>query len=186
MDLDKSLELSKFYHGKSDDEIRELLQMGKDSFEEGAYELILTESRSRGIDTDQFRGGGPKKPLKSMARGEILELFRYAENMSEDEQTLLYAEAFRRHIDHDEVRQFFMIKESAEQAEEREKGQAEPRNILPLLFVDDPEHALKLCHALAGADIPSSVQIMVDEKDYEKANEILDKQGVNNDEGRGN
>ncbi|TBR18088.1 hypothetical protein EPO66_01690 [bacterium] len=50
MDLQKNLELKEKYAKMSDEEIMAMLLEGKDEFVEGAYELLLHEAKSRGLE----------------------------------------------------------------------------------------------------------------------------------------
>ncbi len=50
MDLQKNLELKEKYAKMSDEEITAMLLEGKDEFVEGAYELLLREAKSRGLE----------------------------------------------------------------------------------------------------------------------------------------
>jgi len=53
MDMRKKTELMKYYREQSDEVIKEFLRLGRDSFEEGAYELILKEAKHRNIKEEQ-------------------------------------------------------------------------------------------------------------------------------------
>lgn len=50
MEMRERLELKKKYAALPDDEIIDMLLEGKDSYVEGAYELLLTEAKERGIE----------------------------------------------------------------------------------------------------------------------------------------
>lgn len=50
MEMREILELKKKYSALPDEEIIDMLLEGKDSYVEGAYELLLTEAKGRGIE----------------------------------------------------------------------------------------------------------------------------------------
>ncbi len=47
MDMEKKRDLMKYYKEQSDEVIKEFLRLGRDSFEEEAYDLILVEAKHR-------------------------------------------------------------------------------------------------------------------------------------------
>ncbi|OGP66881.1 MAG: hypothetical protein A2W27_08535 [Deltaproteobacteria bacterium RBG_16_44_11] len=47
MDMRKKMDLMKYYREQSDEVIKEFLRLGRDSFEEEAYDLILMETKHR-------------------------------------------------------------------------------------------------------------------------------------------
>ncbi len=49
MDMRKKTELMKYYREQSDEVIKEFLHLGRDSFEEGVYDIILKEATHRDI-----------------------------------------------------------------------------------------------------------------------------------------
>jgi hypothetical protein len=49
MDMKKKTELMKYYSEQSDEVIKEFLRLGRDSFEEGVYDIILKEATHRNI-----------------------------------------------------------------------------------------------------------------------------------------
>lgn len=49
MDMRKKTELMKYYSEQSDEVIKEFLGLGRDSFEEGVYDLIIMESKHRNL-----------------------------------------------------------------------------------------------------------------------------------------
>ncbi len=59
MDLKKAFELKAKYAKMSDEEVMAMLLEGKDEFVEGAYELLLREAKSRGL---QDRLEEPREP----------------------------------------------------------------------------------------------------------------------------
>ena len=177
MDMEMNLNLTKSYSEKSDDEIRALLQSGRDSFEEEAYDILLKESKRRGFgkevpDTTVDEKSLRAQPLGAMTHGEILEMFMSSQTMERDLYIELCAEAFRRNMCRAEVDQFcknVLAAQKNETDEEEEETIQLPGNPLPLIIVEDPEDAQPFCEALDEAGIPYNIQIIVDDKDYEKA-----------------
>jgi hypothetical protein len=49
MDMRKKTELMKYYGEQSDEVIKESLRLGRDSFEDGVYDIILKEATHRNI-----------------------------------------------------------------------------------------------------------------------------------------
>jgi hypothetical protein len=192
MDMEMSLNLAKSYGEKSDDEIRALLQSGRDSFEEEAYDILLKESKRRGFDqaatviarTQRLIG---EKPLGTLTQGEILDLFMSSHTMEPDLYIELCAEAFRRNMCRAEVDQFCKDVLAAQKNEEDEQEAVTtqaPCNPLPLLIVENIEDAEPFLEALDEAGISYNIQIIVDENDYEKADYVTSHlQSIVDDEG---
>jgi hypothetical protein len=177
MDMEMNLNLAKSYSEKSDEEIRALLQSGRDSFEEEAFDILLMESKRRGFDqetpavarTQTLIG---EKPLGAMTQVEILELFMSSRTMEPDLYIELCAEAFRRNMCRAEVDQFCKNILKAQKYEANEEDAEEiglPGNPLPLVIVENAEDAKPFLEALDEAGIPYNIQIIVDDKDYERA-----------------
>jgi hypothetical protein len=192
MDMEMQLNLAKSYSEKSDEEIRALLQSGRDSFEEEAYDILLKESRRRGFDqespavarTQRLVG---EKPIGAMTQGEILGLFMSAHTLEADLYNDLCAEAFRRNMCRAEVDQFcknILKAQKYEANEEEEEAIEMPGNPLPLVIVENSEDAHPFLEALDEAGISYNLQIIVDDKDYEKADYAISHlQSVVEDEG---
>jgi hypothetical protein len=177
MDMEMNLNLAKSYSEKSDEEIRALLQSGRDSFEEDAYDILLKESRRRGFDQESPTTARTHRligetPLGAMTQGEMLGLFMSAHTLEPDLYNDLCAEAFRRNMCRAEVDQFcknILKAQTCEANEEEAEGIELPGNPLPLIIVENPEDAQPFLEALDEAGIPYHIQIIVDDKDYEKA-----------------
>jgi hypothetical protein len=174
--MEMQLNLAKSYSEKSDEEIRALLQSGRDSFEEEAYDILLKESRRRGFDqavpgiTRTQRSIG-ETPLGAMTQGEILGLFMSAHTLEADLYNDLCAEAFRRNMCRAEVDQFCknICKGQKCEADEEDEAIEMLSHPLPLIIVENSEDAQPFLEALDEAGIPYNIQIIVDDKDYEKA-----------------
>ncbi len=171
MDVEEISKLAESYRELSDKEILELLQSGPDNFEKEAYDLLLMEGRRRRIEIQTLpvitKETG--KPLENMTRTEILELFMSAPDMDKDSYDALCDEALRRDISPDEIDQYRI---GISETEKDEEGAGTIPNPLPLIITENLDEAQPFFKALAEANIPCSIQIMVDEKDYEKAEEV--------------
>ncbi len=178
MDMKNNLHLIKYYKEQSDEQIKEFLRLGRDSFEQEAYDIIRNEARLRGLYNDAPEAKGVEKPLGEMTRAEILGLFLSGRTMEPDIYNALCAEAFRRNICHDEIehlhREIIKVQHKEDNEDKEERGSL-PENILPLIILENLEDARPYFNVLAEAGIPCSIQIMVDEKDYDQADHIISR-----------
>jgi len=124
MDMEKKMDLMKYYREQSDEVIKEFLRLGRDSFEEEAYDLILVEAKLRRLK---------EEPPDSDA--------------SEAQKN--------------------------EDNEEAAENIPQLSNPLPLIIIDNPEDAQPFFKALLEAGIPYNIQIIVEENDYEKADDVI-------------
>jgi len=133
MDMRKKAELMKYYSEQSDEVIKEFLRLGRDSFEEGVYDIILKEATHRNIK---------EEPPD-------------IDSLSEEEKN------------------------------ENNEGAAEMiplhGNVLPLVVIDNPEDAQPFFKALNKAQIPYSIQIMVETEDYEQADHVTSNLQIQKD-----
>ncbi len=133
MDMRKKTELMKYYSEQSDEVIKEFLRLGRDSFEEGVYDIILKEATHRNIK---------EEPPD-------------IDSLSEEEKN------------------------------ENNEGAAEMiplhGNALPLVVIDNPEDAQPFFKALNKAQIPYSIQIMVEAEDYEQADHVTSNLQIQKD-----
>ncbi len=133
MDMRKKAELMKYYSEQSDEVIKEFLGLGRDSFEEGVYDLIIMESKHRNLKEE------PPDINTSLE----------TENDENDEGA---AEMIPLH-----------------------------GNALPLVVIDNPEDAQPFFKALNKAQIPYSIQIMVEAEDYEQADHVTSNLQIQKD-----
>jgi hypothetical protein len=155
-----------------------LLQLGPDSFEQEAYDIIRDEARHRGLDKEAPVIKGIEKPLEEMTRIEILGLFLSGQTMAPDLYNALCAEAFRRNICRDEIEHLHkeLTKTQKKEISEDEAGPGSlSGNFLPLIILDNLEAAQPYFEALGEAGIPYSIQIMVEEQDYDQADSIINR-----------
>ena len=179
MDMEEKSDLVEHYREQSDEEIKELLQSGPENFEKEAYDLLLMESKRRNIDIKAPPDiTETEKPLEEMTRSEILELFMSALDMDKNSYDALCDEALRRDIGPDEIDQY---RKGMLGTEKDEEGIGTMQNPLPLIITENLDDAQPFLKALVEAGIPCKIQIMVDEKDYEKAEHVTNHlQPINN------
>jgi len=176
MDMKNNLNLINYYKEQSDEQIKEFLRLGRDSFEQEAYDIIRNEARLRGLCKDAPDTKGIEKPLGEMTRVEILGLLLSAQTMEPDLYNALCAEAFRRNISLDEIQH---LHRNILKAQRKENNEEEPEtdsphgNPLPLIILENLEDAQPYFEALNEAGIPYNIQIMVEEQDYDQADHII-------------
>jgi hypothetical protein len=176
IDMENNMDLIKYYKEQSDEEIKKLLRLGPDSFEQEAYSIIRNEANRRGLYNAAPDIKGIEKPLGEMTRVEILGLLMSAQTMEKDLYNALCAEAFRRNICRDEIehlRREILKAQKKENSEENAEVDSRPGNFLPLIILDNLEDARPYIETLTEADIPYSIQIMVEEKNYDQADSII-------------
>ena len=190
MDIENNLRLVKYYKEQSDEQIKEFLRLGRDGFEQEAYDIIRNEARLRRLDADHPDSKSIEKPLGEMTRGEIMGLFLSAQTMEPHLYNALCAEAFRRNICRDEIDNFHreLLKAQRKKKNENEnenetEADSTPGNPLPLIIFESLEDAKPYFKALMEAGIPYNIQIMVEEKDYDQADYITSQ--LQPDEGIG-
>jgi hypothetical protein len=186
MDMENNLHLIKYYKEQSDEEIKKLLRLGRDSFEQEAYDIIRNEARLRGLGKDAPDTKGIEKPLGEMTRVEILGLLLSAQTMEPDLYNALCAEAFRRNICRDEIEHLhkqLLKAQKKENNEDEAETDSQPGNHLPLIILENLEDAQPYFIALSEAGIQYSIQIMVEEKDYDQADYITSQLQPNEDVG---
>jgi len=176
MDMEENLNLIKYYKEQPDEQIREFLRLGRDSFEKEAYDIILMEARRRGLDENPPEIKGDERALGEMTRSEILGLFLSGQTMESELYDALCAEAFRRNISLDEIqhlhREILKAQKKENNEEEAEKD-SQHSNPLPLIILENLEDAQAYFKALNEAGIPYNIQIMVEEQDYDQADHII-------------
>jgi len=172
MDMEENLNLIKHYKEQPDEEIKEFLRLGRDSFEKEAYDIILMEARRRGLDEETPEIKGDERALGEMTRVEILGLFLSGQTMKPDLYNALCAEAFRRNISLEEIEHLhrnILKAQRKENNEEEAETDLQHSNPLPLIILENLEDAQPYFNALNEAGIHYNIQIMVDEKDYDQA-----------------
>lgn len=186
MDMENNLYLVKYYKEQSDLQIKELLLLGRDSFEPEAYEIIRNEARLRGLYKAEPEAKVIDKPIGEMTRAEILGLFLSGQTMAPELFNALCAEAFRRNICRDEIEHLHREILKAQNSENNEGQEDKVKlasNPLPLIILENLEDAQPYFDALIEEGIPYNIQIMVEEKDYDQADHIISRLQPDEDTG---
>ncbi len=153
MEKERRKSLIEYYKNCSDYDLEMMIQDGRESFEEGVYELILNEAEKSTED--------------------LLGLLINTHLLDELNFHLASAEAIRRNIDATDIREFKKIV----QQEQCNKG-AEIElieNPQPLVILKTIDEACLCANALNEEGILFEIQIIVDQKDYRKAEMASDR-----------
>jgi hypothetical protein len=161
------MKLVEIYERCSDDEIREMIQEGKDSFEEGAYDLIRIEARKRRIDIKPDNKAGKKMNFDEMSNEDLLGVLVNIHTLDELSFHLASAEAIKRNIDAADIRAFKKIVNCEQCGDGIEIEMIE--NPRPLIILKTIDEARLYIDTLDEEEIPFEIQIIVDDRDYKKA-----------------
>lgn len=176
MDKKRRMELIKIYKRCSDDDLDQMIQEGKDSFEEGAYELILAEANKRGIDdeNDDFEANDESGyefteeiDFKEMSTEDLMGVLINLHAVDELNFHLASAEAIRRNIDASDVRSYKKIVNCEQCSDSVEIEMIE--NPRPLVIVKTIDEAGLYTDILDEEGVQYEIQIIVDDEDYKKA-----------------
>lgn len=187
MEKERRKSLIEYYKNCSDYDLEMMIQDGRESFEEGVYELILNEAEKRGLDeksgnnflNDEQEDFGPDNKyydeinFSKMSTEDLLGLLINTHLLDELNFHLASAEAIRRNIDATDIREFKKIV----QQEQCNKG-AEIElieNPQPLVILKTIDEACLCANALNEEGILFEIQIIVDQKDYRKAEMASDR-----------
>jgi len=177
MELEKQMKFVEYFKERSDVEIKEAVLSGKESFQEGVFEIILAEAHSRKIEINPAQNTEESKGYDTMSRAELLDLLIKIDTLDELNFHLISAEAIMRKISRKEINEYERLKYGDKQETTPEIDSIE--NPQPLLIVKNIETARPIAESLSAAQIPFEVQINVDEENYRKAeiklNEIKSK-----------
>ena len=176
MEKKRRMELIDIYKRCSDDDLDQMIQEGKDSFEEGAYELILAEAGKRGIndepDNDDSDNEVDSECIEEinfniMSTEDLMGVLINLHAMDELNFHLASAEAIRRNIDASDIRAFKKIVNCEQCTDSIEIEMIE--NPRPLIILKTIEEAGLYADALDEEGISYEIQIIVDDMDYKKA-----------------
>ena len=167
MDDSKRMKLIEIYERCSDDEIREMIQEGKDSFEEGAYDLIRIEARKRRINIKPDNKPGKKMKFDEMSNEDLLGVLVNIHALDELDFHLASGEAIKRNIDGADIRAFKKIINNEQCGDGIEIEMIE--NPRPLIILETIDEARLYINTLDEEEIPFEIQIIVDDRDYKKA-----------------
>ena len=180
MDKERRLKLVGIYKRCSDDDLDQMIQEGKESYEDGAYELILEEIRRRGLsgpdnddspDDESDYEGAEEINFGGMSTEDLMGILVNIHTLDELNFHLAAAEAVRRNIDASDIRAFKRMVQCDEQCSANtDTVEIEMiENPRPLIILNSIEEADFYADALAEEDIPFEIQIIVDDRDYKKA-----------------
>jgi len=179
MDNERRRTLFELNKKSSDEDLEQLLLEGKESFEDGAYELILAEAKRRKLDTgtdyiesydeDEAEYSEAKKEIRfnMMSDADLMGVLVNMHQLDELNFHLASAEAIRRRIDATDIKTYRKTVQQERCAEPVEVEMIE--NPRPLVIVKTIDEAGFYAEALDGEGIPYEVQIIVDDKDYKQA-----------------
>ncbi len=181
MDNQRRRTLFELYKKSSDEDLEQLLLEGKESFEDGAYDLILAEAKRRRLDTGSDYGE-PDYVEDETEEGEVdIKEIRFDKLSDPDLMGMLVnihqldelnfhlasAEAIRRRIDSTDIRAYRKTVQCESCAEHVEVEMIE--NPRPLIILKTVDEAGLYTEALDEEGIPYEIQIIVDDRDYKKA-----------------
>lgn len=172
MDDSKRMKLIETYEKCSDDEIRQMILEGKESFEEGAYDLIRIEARKRRIDKKPQHEFSGKINFDEISNKDLLGLLVNIHTLDELNFHLASAEAIKRNIDEADIRAFKKIVNDEQCGDGIEIEVIE--NPRPLIILKTIDEAGLYTGTLDEEGIPFEIQINVDDRDYKKAEMATD------------
>lgn len=180
MDKEKRLRLIEIYKKCSDDDLDQMMQEGEESYEDGAYELILEESRKRGLidapdDDDPDNAfdyeAGTEINFCDMSTEDLMSALVNIHTLDELNFHLAAAEAVRRKIDAADIRAFKRIVQCDQQCSSTTDtvDMEMIENPRPLIILNTFDEAALYTDVLDEEGIPFEIQIIVDDRDYKKA-----------------
>ncbi len=176
MDKEQRKNLIEIYKNCSDDDLNEMIQDGRDNFEEGAYELILAEAGERGIinNEEDKSGESPagfesdaEMDFRSMNTEDLMGVLVNIHALDELNFHLASAEAIRRNIDVTDIRAYKKIVQCEQCSAVTQIDMIE--NPRPLIILKTIDETGIYTDALDEEGIPFELQIIVDDRDYKKA-----------------
>ena len=175
MDDNKRMKLIETYEKCSDDEIIEMIQEGKDSFEEGVYDLIRIEASKRRLNTKPDSGfSGDIRDINydKISNEDLMGILINVHALDELNFHLASAEAIKRNIDSADIRAFKKIVNCEQCGEAAEIEMIE--NPRPLIILKTVDEAGLYTDTLDEEGIPFEIQLNVDDRDYKKAEMATD------------
>lgn len=176
MDKERRKELMEIYRNCSDDDLLEMVQEGKESYEDGAYELILGEAQKRGLasETDDHEiynyEIGEEINFNDMSAEDIMGVLINIHSLDELNFHLAAAEAIRRNIDASDIRAYRKMVQCEQCTTTTDTVEIEIiENPRPLIILKTIEEASYYADALDEEGLPFEIQINVDDRDYRKA-----------------
>ena len=176
MEKERRKDLINIYKNCSDDDLDQMIREGEESFEKGVYELILAEARKRGLDdgsenydTDIEVGYDYYEQIdfNEISTEDLLGILVNIHTLDELNFHLAKAEAIRRNIDAADIREYKKIVQCEQCGDSIELEIIE--NPRPLIILKTIDEAGLYVETLDDEGIPFEIQILVDDRDYKKA-----------------
>ena len=176
MDKKRRKELMAIYKNCADDDLIDMIQEGKDSYEDGAYELILAEVQKRGLagEADDHEiydyEVGEEIHFDEMSTEDLMGVLINIHTLDELNFHLAAAEAIRRNIDASDVRAYKKAVQCEQCSTTTDTAEIEMiENPRPLIILKTIDEAGLYIDTLDDEEIPFEIQINVDDRDYKKA-----------------
>ena len=171
MENERRMKLIEIYKNCSDDEISQMIMEGKENFEEGAYDLIRIEARKRKIDSKPDHGGsGGSLKFDEMSTEDLMGVLVNIHSLDELNFHLAAAEGIRRNIDASDIRAYKKIVQCEQCSPSSDTVEIEMiENPKPLIILNTIDEARLYTDTLDEEGIPYEIQIIVDDRDYKKA-----------------
>lgn len=176
MDKERRKELMEIYKNCSDDDLIEMIQEGRESYEDGAYELILKEAQKRGLageadDHEIYNYEiGEEINFSEMSTEDLMGILINIHTLDELNFHLAAAEAIRRNIDASDIRAYKNVVQCEQCSASTDTTEIEMiENPRPLIIVQAIDEAGLYIDALNEEGLPFEIQINVDDRDYRKA-----------------
>jgi len=169
MDEIRRKELIEIYKNCSDEDLHQFILEGNENFEEEAYKLILVEAHKRGLDDNEPDDNevGEEINFDEMSNEDLLGILVNINTLDELNFHLASAEAVRRNIDMTDIRAYKKIV-NCEQCDEGIEIEL-IENPRPLIILKTIDEASLYIDSLDEEGIPFEIQIIIDEKNYKKA-----------------
>lgn len=175
MEKERRKELTEIYKNCGDDDLSEMIQEGKESYEEGAYELILKEVQKRGLDggnddydsDDEFHG---EINFNEMSTEDLMGVLVNIHDLDELNFHMAAAEAIRRNIDASDIRVYKKLVQCEQCSTTTDTIKIEMiENPRPLIILQTIEEAELYIDTLDKEGVPFEIQVIIDDRDYRRA-----------------
>ena len=180
MDKVRRLKLIDIYKRCSDDDLNQMIMEGKESYEDGAYELILAELEKRkpgneadkDTPVDEFGyEAGEEINFEEISTEDLMGILVNMHTLDELNFHLAAVEAIRRNIDSSDIRAYKKVVQCNEHCSENTDSEEiqmieNPQTLIILNTIDE---ASLYADALEEDGIPFEVQINIDDRDYKRA-----------------
>lgn len=179
MDKERRKKLIDMYKRCSDDDLTQMIQEGEGSFEKGAYELIISELQKRGLCDEEDSEGqsdesgydaGGEIDFDEMSTEDLMGILVNIHDLDELNFHLAAAEAIRRNIDASDIRTYKKLVQCETCSVSTDTLEEEViENPQPLIILNTIDESALYADVLEEEGIPYEIQIIVDDRDYKKA-----------------